>query len=104
VAERLRTLERIDARFMWPDEAASVTPWLAREENIARLREAFGLELEVEHTEVAVGPDAASFHAISSLPTRQARVISTASGSSLTCSALNPLRSSHRADQHPLLR
>ncbi len=44
---------------MWPDEAADFTPWLAHPDNIQRLGEAIGLELEVEHTEVAVGPFAA---------------------------------------------
>jgi len=44
---------------MWPNEAADFTPWLAHPDNIQRLGEAIGLELEVEHTEVAVGPFAA---------------------------------------------
>jgi hypothetical protein len=44
---------------MWPHEAADFTPWLAHPDNIKRLGEAIGLELEVEHTEVAVGPFAA---------------------------------------------
>lgn len=56
MSEKLGTLKRVDVRSLWPDEAADFTPWLAREENIARLGEALGLELEVEHTEVAVGP------------------------------------------------
>ena len=44
---------------MWPDEAADFTPWLARPENIQSLGQAIGLELEIEHTEMAVGPFAA---------------------------------------------
>ncbi|MBI2480118.1 MAG: DUF4268 domain-containing protein [Planctomycetia bacterium] len=44
---------------MWPHEAGNFTPWLAHPDNIQRLGEAIGLELEVEHTEVAVGPFAA---------------------------------------------
>ena len=44
---------------MWPNEAADFTPWLAHPDNIQRLGEAIGLELEVEHTEMAVGPFAA---------------------------------------------
>jgi len=44
---------------MWPNEATDFTPWLADPDNIQRLGEAIGLELEVEHTEVAVGPFAA---------------------------------------------
>jgi hypothetical protein len=53
---KLGTLKRVELRTISPDEAADFTPWLAREENIGRLGEALGLELEVEHTEVAVGP------------------------------------------------
>lgn len=36
----------IDVRSQWPKEAADFTPWLAGEEDISRLGEAFGLELE----------------------------------------------------------
>jgi hypothetical protein len=46
----------IDAREQWASESAEFTPWLAKEENIALLGKAIGLELEVENTEVAVGP------------------------------------------------
>jgi hypothetical protein len=56
ISEKLGALKQVDLRNLWPDEAADFTPWLAREENIGRLGEALGLELEVEHTEVAVGP------------------------------------------------
>jgi hypothetical protein len=52
----LGALKRLDVRNIWPNEAADFTPWLAKEENISRLGEALGLELEVEQTEVAVGP------------------------------------------------
>ncbi len=55
----LGILRPVDARTMWPHEAADFTPWLAHPENIQRLGDAIGLELEVEHTEVAVGPFAA---------------------------------------------
>lgn len=53
---KLGEIRRVELRSMWPDEAADFTPWLAREENIVLLGSAIGLELEVEHTEVAVGP------------------------------------------------
>lgn len=53
---RLGTLRAVDPRAMWPDEAADFTPWLALPENIQALGRAIGLELEVEHTEMAVGP------------------------------------------------
>ena len=55
----LGTLRPVEPRNMWPNEAADFTPWLAHPDNIQRLGEAIGLELEVEHTEVAVGPFAA---------------------------------------------
>ena len=55
----LGTLRPVDPRSMWPHEAGDFTPWLAHPDNIQRLGEAIGLELEVEHTEVAVGPFAA---------------------------------------------
>ncbi|MBM4197993.1 MAG: hypothetical protein FJ197_13065 [Gammaproteobacteria bacterium] len=57
--QTLGTLRAVEPRTMWPDEAADFTPWLAREENILALGRAIGLELEVEHTEMAVGPFAA---------------------------------------------
>ena len=55
----LGTLRPVAPRTMWLNEAANFTPWLAHPDNIQRLGEAIGLELEVEHTEVAVGPFAA---------------------------------------------
>jgi hypothetical protein len=56
---QLGTLRAVEPRTMWPDEAADFTPWLARPESIQSLGRAIGLELEVEHTEMAVGPFAA---------------------------------------------
>jgi hypothetical protein len=55
----LGTLRPVEPRTIWPNEAADFTPWLAHPDNINRLGEAIGLDLEVEHTEVAVGPYAA---------------------------------------------
>jgi hypothetical protein len=52
----LGTLAVTPVRSVWTNEAFDFTPWLAQAPNIARLGEALGLELEVEHTEVAVGP------------------------------------------------
>ncbi len=54
--EPLGTFEALDVRDRWKDEAANFTPWLAREEGIAALGKALGLELEVEKVEAAVGP------------------------------------------------
>ena len=45
-----------DLRAVWPNEASDFTPWLAKEENVARLGDALGIELEVEDSEVAAGP------------------------------------------------
>lgn len=49
----LASIERVDLREVWPNEAANFTPWLA--ENISRLGEALGLDLELQDTEAAVG-------------------------------------------------
>jgi hypothetical protein len=43
-------------RDVWPDESASFTPWLARPENLKRLGDTLGIELETEEEEAAVGP------------------------------------------------
>jgi hypothetical protein len=54
--KKLGSLSSVDVRRYWPNEASDFTPWLAEEENIGKLGEAIGLELEVEHTEVSAGP------------------------------------------------
>jgi hypothetical protein len=56
MTSQLGKLETADPRKLWANESADFTPWLARPENIAELGEALGIELEVENTEVAVGP------------------------------------------------
>jgi len=53
-AHELGLLQNVDPRDMWPHEASSFTPWLAN--NLSALAGALGLELELESTEVAVGP------------------------------------------------
>jgi hypothetical protein len=50
---QLGTLERLDPRTVWPSEATSFTPWLAK--NIERLAKALELDIEVQTTEAAVG-------------------------------------------------
>ena len=50
----LGTLKTITPRKKWNNEARDFTPWLAN--NIEELNKTLGLELEVENTEVAVGP------------------------------------------------
>lgn len=49
----LASIDRIDLREVWPHEADDFTPWLA--ENITRLGEALGLDLELQDTEASVG-------------------------------------------------
>ena len=55
----LGELKLLDVRSIWRNESSDFTPWLADDKNIARLSDALGIELEVESTEVAVGPYAA---------------------------------------------
>lgn len=52
----LGIFKQLDVRSQWPHEGQNFTPWLAKEENIAELGKALGLELEVEEVERAVGP------------------------------------------------
>lgn len=54
--KKLGTLESVDLREYWIDEAQGFTPWLASEENLERLSTALGMELELEGLEVRVGP------------------------------------------------
>ena len=54
MAEKLSDIQNVDLREVWPNEAADFTPWLA--ENISKLGEVLGLELELRATEVPVGP------------------------------------------------
>ncbi|MBL8002304.1 MAG: DUF4268 domain-containing protein [Flavobacteriales bacterium] len=52
----LGTLQPVELRTVWKDEARDFTPWLATEENIGILGRTLGMELEVEDMEVSVGP------------------------------------------------
>jgi hypothetical protein len=54
--KKLGKIEKVEVRELWANESGEFTPWLAAPENIKSLGEAIGLELEVERTEVAVGP------------------------------------------------
>lgn len=56
VGTGLGSMRKVNVRKVWPNEQHDFTPWLSQEENIAKLADALGLELEVENTEVAVGP------------------------------------------------
>ena len=52
----LGEIKRKKAAELWKHEEHEFTPWLASEDNIARLADAIGLELQVEGVEVPVGP------------------------------------------------
>ena len=51
--QELATIERVDLREIWPNEATDFTPWLA--ENLSNLGKALGLDLELQSQEAAVG-------------------------------------------------
>lgn len=52
--QMIGTLESVPIRKVWANEAHDLTPRLA--ENTDRLSEALGMDLELEGTEVGVGP------------------------------------------------
>src|SRR5262249_12899682 len=52
----LGQMNRVRAADLWRHEEHEFTPWLATEDNIRRLADALGLELQVEGVEVPVGP------------------------------------------------
>lgn len=52
----LGQMKRRDAADLWKHEGYDFTPWLATADNIGRLADALGIELQVEATEVPVGP------------------------------------------------
>lgn len=52
----LGLLKNLTLREVWAHEEREFTPWLAQEEHLAQLSAAIGLELQLEHVEVPVGP------------------------------------------------
>lgn len=46
-------IKKVDVRDIWPNEATDFTPWLV--DNIERLGQALGMELEVQEREAGVG-------------------------------------------------
>jgi hypothetical protein len=56
VTATLGVLKNLKLRSVWGNEEHDFTPWLAKEDNMAELSSAIGLELQVERTEVSVGP------------------------------------------------
>ena len=53
MARELGTIEKVDIRQVWSNEASDFTPWLA--ENIELLGEALGMDLELQMQEAPVG-------------------------------------------------
>ena len=51
--QELATIERVDIRSIWPNEATDFTPWLA--ENLSALGKVLGLDLELQSQEAPVG-------------------------------------------------
>ena len=50
MTQEISTIQSVDIRKVWPDEAKHFTPWLA--EHISELGDALGLELDPEATDV----------------------------------------------------
>jgi hypothetical protein len=55
-AKPLGKLDPVDLRNYWRDEARDFTVWLASSETLELLSDTLGIELELESTEVSVGP------------------------------------------------
>lgn len=64
----LGRLTKIDLHSTWPGEATDFTPWLAREENLAILSEAIGLDLELAGRNSALAPFALTSSAAKQKP------------------------------------
>ena len=52
----LGELRKKTLRTVWGHEGQDFTPWLSQEENMEKLSEAIGMDLQVERVEVPVGP------------------------------------------------
>ena len=52
----LGQIKKVRVRDLWGHEEHEFTPWLASDENIGKLAEAIGMELQVDGVEVPVGP------------------------------------------------
>lgn len=69
---KLNKLEEIrDLRKIWPKEALDFTPWLAKEDNIALLSDAIGIDISVNGTEASVGGYRADIYAYETGTDRQ---------------------------------
>lgn len=56
VENTLGTLVSVELQELWADEAKNFTPWLSKRESLELLSSTLGMELELEGTEVPVGP------------------------------------------------
>ena len=52
---KLGELHKVDLREVWPSESRDFTPWLAQEENLKKLGDTLGIELELISIEKEVG-------------------------------------------------
>ncbi len=53
---KFETLNPVDLRKAWTNEATDFTPWLASQEGLDMLGQAINMELELDETEKGVGP------------------------------------------------
>ena len=53
--QNLKQLTPVDLSEVWTTEPQHFTPWLAREENLTRLGETLGIDLELEAQEINIG-------------------------------------------------
>lgn len=59
----LGKIEKVNLRDVWPNEARDFTTWLSREENLASLGDAIGIDIELLETESSVGSFSADIFA-----------------------------------------
>jgi len=56
MALKLGVLKNLKLRTVWGHEERDFTPWLAEEQHLAALSDAIGMDLQLERTEMPVGP------------------------------------------------
>ena len=55
MGQNLKQLTPVDLNKVWKTEPQHFTPWLAKEENLTRLGETLGIDLELEAQEINIG-------------------------------------------------